>query len=216
MAATAMEEGEGKDPLPTIAGTFMKWIANSPFKFLGKQVCTDGSDKAARKLSMQKFKVYVTKMDETPLTGSQKMWIFDKVLMSKISWDFLIHDMTVSFVEDLAATQTRMFKKWVNYSRSGNPTVFYRSKKIFGWNMKQMITFFKKQQLIKCNMLKCSEDSDVRQLYEARCQKEYNASISKTQMISQVWRPTVEERTCAQAAAHKKRTSSQNVFYIRR
>ena len=67
-----MEEGQGKDPLLTIAGTFMKWIANSPFKFLGKQVCTDGSDKAARKLLMQKFEEYVTKIDETPLTGSQK------------------------------------------------------------------------------------------------------------------------------------------------
>ena len=61
-------------------------------------------------------------------------------------------------------------------------------------------------------MLKCSEDSDVRQLYEARCQKEYDASISKNQMIRQVWRPTVEERTCAQAAAHKKRVSSKKAF----
>ena len=61
-------------------------------------------------------------------------------------------------------------------------------------------------------MLKCSEDSEVRQLYEARCQKEYEASISKTQRKRQVWRPTVEERTCAQAAAHKKRASSQKTF----
>ena len=83
--ATVMEEGQRKDPLLTIAGTFMKWIANSPFKFLGKQVCTDGCDKAARKLLMQKFEEYVTQIDETPLTGSQKMWIFDKVLMSNIS-----------------------------------------------------------------------------------------------------------------------------------
>ena len=78
--------------------------------------------------------------------------------------------------------------------------------------MKEMVTFFQKQQLIKCNMLKCSDDSEVRQLYEARCQKEYEASISKTQRIRQVWRPTVEERTCAQAAAHKKRASSQKTF----
>ena len=175
--ATAMEEGQGKDALLTIAGTFMKWIANSPFKFLGKQVCTDGSDKAARKLLIQKFEVYVTKIDETPLTGSQKMWIFDKVLMSKISWDFLIHDMTISFVKKLAATQTRMYKKWINYSKSGNAKVFYRSKKNIGCNMKEMVTFLKKQQLIKGNMLKCSEDSDVRQLYEARCQKEYDARV---------------------------------------
>ena len=78
--------------------------------------------------------------------------------------------------------------------------------------MKEMVTFFKKQQLIKCNMLKCSEDSDVRQLYEAKCQKEYDTSISKTQMIRQVWRPTVEERTCAQAAAHKQRVTSKKAF----
>ena len=37
-------------------------------------------------------------------------------------------------------------------------------------------------------------------------------AYKKTQMIRQVWRPTVEERTCAQAAAHKKRASSQKTF----
>ena len=98
---------------------------------------------------MQKFEEYVAKIHEAPLTGSQKMWIFDKVLMSKISWDFLIQDMTVSFVKDLAATQTRMYKKWTNYSGSGNVTVFHRSKKNFGWNMKEMVTFFQKQQVDK-------------------------------------------------------------------
>ena len=142
--ATAMEGGQGKDPLLTIADASMKWIANKPFKFLGKQICTDGSDEAARKLLLQKFEEYVTKIDEAPLTGSQKMWIFDKVLMSTISWDFLIHDMTISFVKKLAATQTRMYKKWINYSKSGNNKVFYRSKKNFGWNMKEMVRFLKK------------------------------------------------------------------------
>tara|TARA_X000000950_G_scaffold273398_1_gene357148 strand:- start:49 stop:1680 length:1632 start_codon:yes stop_codon:yes gene_type:complete len=120
--------------------------------------------------------------------------------------------MSYSFVEKLAATQKRMYKKWINYSKSGNPTVFYRSKKNFGWNLKEMVPFFQKQQLIKCNMLKCSEDSEVRQIYEARCQKEYEASTSKTQIIRQIWRPTVEERTCAQAAAHKRRVKSQKAF----
>ena len=61
-------------------------------------------------------------------------------------------------------------------------------------------------------MLKCSDDSEVRLLYEARCQKEYDASTSKSQVIRQIWRPTVEERTCAQAAAHKRRVKSQKAF----
>ena len=90
------------------------------------------------------FEEYVTKIDEAPLTGSQKMWIFDKVLMSKISWDFLIHDMTISFVKKLAATQTRMYKKWSNHFKCGNVTEFYRSNKNFGWKMKEMVVFIKK------------------------------------------------------------------------
>ena len=72
-----------KRPFFTIAGAPIKWIANKPFKFLGKQICTDGSDEAARKLPLQKFEECVTQIDEAPLTGSQNMWIFDKVLMSK-------------------------------------------------------------------------------------------------------------------------------------
>ena len=75
--------------------------------------------------------------------------------------------------------------------------------------MKEMVMFFQKQQLIKCNMLKCSDGSEVGLLYEARCQKEFDASISKSQVIRQIWRPTVEERKHAQAAAHKKLVSSK-------
>ena len=83
--ATAMEGGKGKDPHLTIGGASMKWIADKPFKFLGKQICTDGSDKAARKLLLQKFEKYVAKIDEAPLTGSQKIWIFDRKI--KKTWE---------------------------------------------------------------------------------------------------------------------------------
>ena len=48
----------------------------------------------------------VQKLDKLLLTGSQKMWIFDTVLMSRISWDLLIHDMSPCFVAGLGAHQT--------------------------------------------------------------------------------------------------------------
>lgn len=66
--ATAMQKCQGKDLLLTMADVPVQWIANNPFKFLGKQVCTGGSDEAARKLLMQKFEEYVAKIDEAPLT----------------------------------------------------------------------------------------------------------------------------------------------------
>ena len=52
-----------------------------------------------------------------------------------------------------------------------------------------MVTFFKKQQLIKIQHAKCSDDSDVRRLKGARCRKEYDASFSENELIKQVWHP---------------------------
>ena len=76
--------------------------------------------------------------------------------------------------------------------------------------MKEMVTFFKKNQLVKSHLLKTSKDPDVRQLYEARCQREYDAMISKNPIKRKTWRPTVEERTCSGAVAHKMRAGVRN------
>ena len=103
----------------------------------------------------------VSKLDKTPLSGSQKMWIFDTVLMSMVSWDLLIHDMSPSSVGTLGDLQTRMYKKWCRYAKSGDVTVFYRISDHFGLGMTQMVPFFKKMQLVKCHLLKTSADTDV-------------------------------------------------------
>ena len=85
----------------------------------------------------------VEKIDKLLLTGNQKMRIFDTVLMSRVSWDLLIHDMSPSFVAGLGALQTRKFKEWSHYAKHGNATVFYRSAEHFGLKMKEMVPFFK-------------------------------------------------------------------------
>ena len=67
---------------------------------MGKQVRTDSSGAAAKKLLKQKFEKYLTKMDESPLMGSQKTWTFDKVFQSKIALNS--SGVTFSFVKELA------------------------------------------------------------------------------------------------------------------
>jgi hypothetical protein len=57
----------------------------------------------------------VSLIDELLLPSYQKMWIFDAVLMSSLSWALLIHDMSCSFVAELEAIQTRALKKWSHY-----------------------------------------------------------------------------------------------------
>ena len=60
--------------------------------------------------------------------------------------------------------------------------------------MKEMPPFFKKQQLIKCHLLKTSSDPEVRMLYEARTikEKELAKSGPLARNTKNCWRPCVE------------------------
>ena len=58
--------------------------------------------------------------------------------------------------------------------------------------MKEMVPFFKKQQLIKCHLLKTSSDPKVRVLYEARTVNEKLLSTSENKVVRNQWRPCVE------------------------
>jgi hypothetical protein len=60
--------------------------------------------------------------------------------------------------------------------------------------MKGMVPFFKKQQLIKCHLLKTPSDPEVRMLYEARTikGKELAKSDPLASITKNCWRPCVE------------------------
>ena len=122
----------------------------------------------------------------------------------------LIHDLPVSFVETLGAKQNWVFKKWSGVSRFTTPSVFYRTPKNHGWNMKEMVPFYQKQQLIRCHLLKTSSDPDVRRLYESRCQTERKKRLSANPAERVAWSPTIELDSCIQAAEHRKRAGKAN------
>ena len=74
------------------------FVSNDHFKFLGKGLVDDISDSYAKMLVKQKFNSYTALIDGILLSGIGKLWIWDNVAMSKVSWDFFIHDFPPSFV----------------------------------------------------------------------------------------------------------------------
>ena len=58
--------------------------------------------------------------------------------------------------------------------------------------MKQLQTFFKKMQLVRCHLLKTSSDDDVRLLYEAREKRERAEREGTDPCLKQKWQPTIE------------------------
>jgi hypothetical protein len=202
--AMCLSKGKLVNPKLMIGGAELGYIDKEAFKFLGKQITSDGSAAAGKQKVKAELEKHAAKLDKTLLTGSQKMWIFDCVLMSMVSWDLLIHDMSPSFVEDLGALQTRMYKKWSHYAKTGNATVFYRRGVHFGLGMKEMVPFFKKMQLVKCHLLKTSTDDDVRTLYRARSEHEHSLKQSADPAMRHAWKPCVEMEPLLSEAKHRK------------
>ena len=80
--ATAMTNGKPCDPKLSIDGAPMACTKEKPFKFLGRQQMASTSDAAACKRVGRMVTDGVAKIDALALTGVQKMWIFEAVLMS--------------------------------------------------------------------------------------------------------------------------------------
>ena len=208
--ATALADGRPVDPQLTIKEHRIEWIANKPFKFLGRLTQANASCTEAKRQLAELFNGHVETIDSLLLTASQKMWIFDAVLMSIISWNMMIHELPVSFATTLGETQNRMFKKWTGVSKFTTTTVFYRTPKNHGWNMKEMVPFFQKQQLIQCHLLKSSSDSDVRKLYESRLDQDRERSKSANPVVRGTWRPTIQLEECIASAVIRKRAGKAN------
>ena len=77
--------GKQVDPKLLIGGSLMGYIDKAASKFLSKQITANVCCKATRDKVQDELESAVEKIDKLLLTGSQKMWIFDTVLMSRVS-----------------------------------------------------------------------------------------------------------------------------------
>ena len=70
----------------------------------------------------QQFNNYTALIDGALLSGIEKLWIWDNAAMSKVSWDFVIHDFPPSFVsKELQSIQTKYLKKWSGLAVRADP-----------------------------------------------------------------------------------------------
>jgi len=109
---------------------FPKYLNDDHFKHLGKDLLAEGQ---AKKKVLAKLNEYVGLVDGTLLNDIPKLWIWANYVVHKISWLFLIHDFPPSFVEStLQPIERRTLKKWGGLPKSGDPSIFFRSKEHFG------------------------------------------------------------------------------------
>ena len=168
--SSGLRHGEPFDPKLKVWSSggewFPKFMGDDHFKFLGKGLVKDISDSYAKMLVKQKFNSYTALIDGTLLSGIEKLWIWDNVAMSKVSWDFFIHDFPPSFVsKELQCIQTKYLKKWSGLAVRADPSVLYRPREDSGMGLKEVAIEHKKQRLIRRHQLATSRDPQVREIH---------------------------------------------------
>lgn len=155
------------DPLLTANGTAIKFIGDDkePFKFLGMLIATDLSNNVARTRLELRLEALLTVIDEQPLRGWMKLWLYNAYVAAKLSWLLLIYDLPLTLIEQTETTCNRYLKKWLGIPSTANPDVLYVTREHHGFQLQNMVTFFKRLQLVRLHLLKTSADPQVRLLY---------------------------------------------------
>ena len=176
------------DPQLSIAGQRMKFILQdtsfkgSFFKFLGRWLCPNLDESAVKRNFLNKLHELSDILENDPIDGFMKLWIYQHFLLGMISWPLLIQDFNHDFVKSRVTRCFGVFlRRWAGLFKSIDAGCLYRRKDRFGLGLTSITTFFEKLQVIKMHILKHSSDPHVAGLYEMRRKREQSQSI---------WRPT--------------------------
>jgi hypothetical protein len=180
----------GGQPIPCL------WDKEFVFKFLGWWFQADLGDDQVRAKIEQKFSDLLKAIDGTLLNGMCKLWLYEHLAVTKMSWVLMVHDLPLSWVDShIAAPAARSLKKWSQLAYPANCNIFFRAKEHFGLHLTHMSEFFKKLQAVRHHLLKHSADDVVRACYAEKEARHANESDG----LRSRWRAT-KALTKAEAA----------------
>jgi hypothetical protein len=169
-------ESDGKSyPMARISDVAYGGGAKDPwFKFLGRYLIEELTEMKAKALLLEIVTEAGKKLENQPLKGAQKVWIWDSYVMSKISWLLLIHDIPPTFVGiELQPIQNRWFRLWLGIPKKGtNISIFYRSREHHGLQLKEMSSWHKQNRLIRNHILASSPDPQVKAIHNSTAQRQ--------------------------------------------
>ena len=138
------------------------------FKYLGLKIEFHFKDDIIRQQLSDQLKVWLSTIDDSPLTGPQKSWIANHIVCQKLAWSLLIHEFCSSQAEDWARVVHRSYRKWMGLAHSAEPLILYRSNTHFGLAFKHLGAMHKQLQIAKWHIMKHSRDPSARAIFQRR------------------------------------------------
>jgi hypothetical protein len=166
------------DPNLEIAGRKMRFIVNADadpdsiqsdhFKQLGRLISVSLSEDKIKVEIGKRVSQDLEKVDLSGVNGPSKLWLYEHFVVSKLSWVFLVHDLSVSFAQGLDKKVIPRLKSWAGLFRSSDLGTLFRRREHLGLQLTSITHCYKHMQLVKCCLLQNSNDPVVRDIYKIK------------------------------------------------
>lgn len=168
------------DPKLTIAGKQMNYIMNPEgdafkdrhFKFLGRQIRYDLKEKEIKEKIYKSLVEDVRTVSNSQVNGLMKLWLYQFYIRLRLTWPLLIHDLDKTFAQTLQAHVQPFLKEWSGVGKTVDTGTLYRAYNHLGLQLTSIEDHYKSSQLVKSQLLKNSADESVRNVFQAKTDKE--------------------------------------------
>jgi hypothetical protein len=182
------------DPNLTIRGQKVRFIvdvAADPnsmthhhFKELGRFISVDLKEGQVMSQIRSKVQDDITTVQGSGVHGIAKLFLYEFFIVRRVSWFFLVNDLSLTFAISLDHLSIPRLKEWAGLYRSADVGCLFRRRKDLGLQLTSFTFQFKHLQLVRCCLLKNSSDPLVRSVYTAKSSRE--STFSRTWAATRV------------------------------
>ena len=177
------------NPHLTISAELLQYLDDGDFRYLGRPTNVHGSESRSRKAIESNLRAWLDCVDGLCLPATAKLWLYQHLIVAKLSWSFTSLDLSLSFAKHLEAMAVAYLKRWSGLPHPANVAILHTgSSRRAGLRITHLATFWKQMQAVRLDILHQSADS--------RCSRLYDRLLLRQGQWSRRYAPAVEH-ACA-------------------
>jgi hypothetical protein len=102
------------------------------FKELGRFISVDLKENKIRAEIRKRFLDDMEKVERSGVNGLCKLFLYQHFIVARLSWPFLVHDLCLTFANELEEIATKRLKAWSGLYRSADVGALYRQREHLG------------------------------------------------------------------------------------
>ena len=136
------------------------------FTYLGRHFDYKMTNNQHKDDLLSDTKNIMKKIDDLPLHPKNKMLIYQRYVLSKLSWNWTIADIDITwFKQSLDSIVNQYVRSWLEIPIAGTLDIIQLSKRKFGICYVMVSPRFTQCQTVICNNLRKSSNNDVVRIY---------------------------------------------------